>query len=170
MAAENPLLSMQPGLLIWTAITFLVTFLLLRKFAWGPILGAIDERESRIRDSLEQAERAKLAAEEAIAQNKAAMEASLQKSQELVARAKQDAERVRSQAREDAREEARKIVDQGRRQLESERVAAIADLRREAAGLAISAAEHLLNKELDDSANRKLVQAFLDRLPRSSVQ
>ncbi len=169
MAAENPLLSMQPGLLIWTAVTFLVTFLLLRKFAWGPILGAIDEREGRIRDSLEQAERAKADAKKAIAENRAAMDASLRKSQELVARAKQDAERVRSQAREDAREEARKIVEQGRRQLEAERVAAIADLRREAAGLAIRAAEHLLKKELDDKDNRQLVKAFLDRLPGTSV-
>ena len=169
MAAENPLLSMQPGLLIWTAVTFLVTFLLLRKFAWGPILGAIDEREGRIRDSLEQAERAKADAKKAIAENRAAMDASLRKSQELVARAKKDAERVRSQAREDAREEARKIVEQGRRQLEAERVAAIGDLRQEAAGLAIRAAEHLLKKELDDKGNRQLVKAFLDRLPGTSV-
>ena len=97
------------------------------------------------------------------------MDASLRKSQELVARAKKDAERVRSQAREDAREEARKIVEQGRRQLEAERVAAIGDLRQEAAGLAIRAAEHLLKKELDDKGNRQLVKAFLDRLPGTSV-
>ncbi len=169
MAAENPLLSMQPGLLIWTAITFLVTFLLLRKFAWGPILGTIDEREGRIRDSLEQAERAKAEAQQAIAENKRAMDASLRKSQQLVTRAKQEAERVTSQAREAAREEARKIVEQGRRQLEAERVAAIADLRREAAGLAIRAAEQLLSKEMDDAANRQLVQSFLDGLPDRPV-
>lgn len=169
MAAENPLLSMQPGLLIWTAVTFLITFLILRKFAWGPILGAIDEREGRIRDSLEQAERAKAEAKQAIAENKAAMEASLRKSQELVARAKQDAERVRAQARDDAREEARKIVKQGRQQLAAERAAAIADLRREAAGLAIQAAELLLKKELDGKANRRLVQSFLDGLPGPPV-
>ena len=172
MAGENgnALLQFEPGLMIWTVVTFLVTFVALRLIAWKPILSVLDEREGRIRESLQKAEQAKAEAERAIAENKANMEASLRRSQELVAEARQEAERVRTQAREEARDEARKIMEEGRRQLEVERRAAIADIRNEAAGLAIRAAEQLLKKNLGEDENRQLVQEFLDQLPKPPVQ
>lgn len=171
MAADNTnaLLQFEPGLMIWTVVTFLVTFVALRMIAWKPLLGALDEREGRIRDSLEKAEKAREEAKQAIAENKANMEASLRRSQELVAEARQEAERVRTQAREEARAEAKRIMDEGRRQLEVERRAVFADLRKEAAGLAISAAEQLLKKNLDEAENRKLVDEFLEQLPKPPV-
>ena len=171
MASENgnALLQFEPGLMIWTVVTFLFTFLALRLIAWKPILGALDEREGRIRESLEKAEQAKAQAEQAIAENKANMEASLRRSQELVAEARQEAERVRTQARDEARDEARKILDEGRRQLEVERRAAAAELRRDVAGLAIRVAEQLLRKNLGQADNRKLVDEFLEQLPEPPV-
>ena len=172
MASEsgNALLQFEPGLMIWTVVTFLVTFVALRLIAWKPILGALDEREGRIRESLEKAEQAKADAEQAIEENKANMEASLRRSQELVADAGKQADRVRTQAREEARKEARKIIEDGRRQLEVERRVAIEELRTEAASLAIRAAEHLLKKNVGTQDNRRLVQDFLDHLPQRQVQ
>ena len=172
MASENgnALLQFDPGLMIWTVVTFLFTFVALRLIAWKPILGALDEREGRIKESLEKAEQAKAQAEQAIAENKANMEASLRRSQELVAEARQEAEKVRTEARDEARAEARKILDEGRRQLEVERRAAVAELRREAASLAIRAAEQLLKKNLGERENRRLVEDFLDQLPEPPVQ
>jgi F-type H+-transporting ATPase subunit b len=171
MASENgnALLQFEPGLMIWTVVTFLFTLVALRLIAWKPILGALDEREGRIRESLEKAEQAKAQAEQAIAENKANMEASLRRSQELVAEARQEAEHVRNQAREEARAEARRIMGEGRRQLEVERRVAIAELRREAAALAIRAAEQLLKKNLGQRENRQLVEDFLDQLPKPPV-
>jgi len=96
----NALLQFEPGLMIWTVVTFLVTFLALRLIAWKPILGVLDEREGRIRESLQKAEQAQAEAERAIEENKASLEASLRQSQELVAEARQEAERVRTQARD----------------------------------------------------------------------
>jgi F-type H+-transporting ATPase subunit b len=171
MASENgnALLQFEPGLMIWTVVTFLFTLVALRLIAWKPILGALDEREGRIRESLEKAEQAKAQAEQAIAENKANMEASLRRSQELVAEARQEAEHVRTQAREEARAEARRIMGEGRRQLEVERRVAVAELRREAAALAIRAAEQLLKKNLRQRENRQLVEDFLDQLPKPPV-
>jgi F-type H+-transporting ATPase subunit b len=171
MASENgnALLQFEPGLMIWTVVTFLFTLVALRLIAWKPILGALDEREGRIRESLEKAEQAKAQAEQAIAENKANMEASLRRSQELVAEARQEAEHVRNQAREEARAEARRIMGEGRRQLEVERRVAVAELRREAAALAIRAAEQLLKKNLRQRENRQLVEDFLDQLPKPPV-
>ena len=171
MASENgnALLQFEPGLMIWTVVTFLLTFLALRLIAWKPILGALDEREGRIRESLEKAELAKSEAERAIAENRANMEASLRRSQELVVEARQEADRVRTEAREEARQEARKIMEEGRRQLEAERRIAVAELRQEAADLAIRAAEHLLKKRVGEQENRRLVEEFLEQLPDQSV-
>lgn len=171
MASDNgnALLQFEPGLMIWTAVTFLFTLVALRLIAWKPILGALDEREGRIRESLDKAEQAKAEAERAIAENKANMEASLRRSQELVTEARQEAERVRTEAREEARAEARRILDEGRRQLEVERRSAVTELRREAASLAIRAAEQLLKKNLGQKENRELVEDFLDQLPNPPV-
>ena len=171
MASENgnALLQFEPGLMIWTAVTFLFTLVALRLIAWKPILGALDEREGRIRESLEKAEQAKAEAEQAIAENKANMERALRRSKELVIEARQEAERVRTEAREEARMQALRILDEGRRQLEVERRSAMAELRREAASLAIRAAEQLLKKNLGQQENRKLVEEFLDQLPNPPV-
>ncbi len=172
MASDNgsALLQFEPGLMIWTVVTFVFTFVALRLIAWKPLLGALDEREGRIRESLEKAEQAKAEAERAIEENRANMEASLRRSQELVAEARQEAEQMRARAREEAREEARKILDEGRRQLEAERRVAMEELRREAAGLAIRAAEHLLRRNLGDADNRRLVDDFLEQLAPPPVQ
>lgn len=171
MAAEtgNALLQFEPGLMIWTVVTFAVTFVALYLIAWKPLLAALDEREGRISESLEKAELAKAESERAIAENQANMEASLRRSQELVAEARQEADRVRTQAREEARAEAKRIMDEGRRQLEAERRAAGAELRQEAADLAISAAEHLLKRNLGQAENKQLVEDFIKQLPRPPV-
>lgn len=171
MAAEsgNALLQFEPGLMIWTVVTFAVTFIALLLIAWKPLLKALDERERRIRESLEKAELAKAEAERAIAENQANMEASLRRSQELVAEARQEADRVRTQAREEAREESKRIMEEGRRQLEAERRATVAELRQEAAGLAISAAEQLLKRNLGEEENRQLVEDFIKQLPKPPV-
>lgn len=167
--ADNALLKFDPGLMIWTVVTFVATLLALRFVAWKPILGALDERERRIRDSLEKADQAKREAEAAIAENKANMEASLRRSQELVAEARQEAERVRAEAREEARREAQKIMEEGRRQLEAERRAALAEVRKETVSLAISAAEQLLRKNIGGEENRQLVEDFLKQAPRERL-
>lgn len=171
MASENgnALLQFDPGLMIWTVVTFVFTFLALRLVAWKPILGALDEREGRIRESLDKAEQAKADAETAIAENKANMEASVRKSRELVAEARQEADKVREEAKAEARAEARKILDDGRRQLEVERREAIADIRREAADLAIRAAAKLLRTKVGPQEDRQLVDEFIAQLPKTQV-
>ncbi len=170
MASEsNALLQFEPGLMVWTVITFLVTLAALRLIAWKPILAALDEREGRIRESLDKAAQAQSEAEAAIAENRASMEASLRKSNELLAEARQEAERVRAAAREEARDEAKRILDEGRHQLEVERGAAFGELRREVVGIAIGAAEQLLKKNLGQEENRQVVEEFIERLPKPPV-
>ncbi len=169
MAGESALLKFEPGLMIWTVVTFVFTFVALRLIAWKPILGALDEREGRIKDSLEKAEQAGREAEAAIAENKTRMDAALRKSEELVVAAKQEAEQVRTKMVDEARAESKKIVDQGVRRIEAEQRAAVAEIRKETAALAIQAAERILKKNLDAPEQRRIVDDFFGELPDGPV-
>ncbi len=169
MAGDNALLKFEPGLMIWTVVTFLFTFLALRWIAWKPLLGALDERERRIKNSLQKAEQAQREAQQAIAENKARTEESLRRSEELVVAAKQEAEQVRAKIVEEARAESKKIVDQGLRRIEAEQRAASAEIRKETAAIAIQAAERILQKNLDGPEQRRLVEEFLNELPDRPV-
>lgn len=165
MAGDNPLLKFEPGLMIWTVLTFLLTFVALRLIAWKPLLGALDERERRIKDSLEKADRTRLEAERAMAEDKARSEEALRRSEELIAAAKQEAEQVRARVVEEARAESKKIVEQGLRRVEAEQRAASESIRRETAEIAVRAAERILEKNLDGPEQRRLVEDFLNELP-----
>lgn len=169
MAGDNPLLKFEPGLMFWTVVTFLFTFLALRLIAWKPLLSALDEREQRIKDSLQEAERTRREAERAMAEDKARTQESLRRAEELIAAAKQDAEQVRARIVEEARAESKKIVDQGLRRVEAEQRAAAQAIRRETAEIAVRAAERILEKNLDGPEQRRLVEDFLDDLPDRPV-
>ncbi|MCB1019987.1 MAG: F0F1 ATP synthase subunit B [Acidobacteria bacterium] len=170
MASENPLLQFEPGLMIWTVITFLATLLVLRKIAWGPLLTALEDRENRIDEALSKAEKARKEAEDAIAQARQDSAAAMRKSEELVKQAKTEAEQLRQKMIEEAKAESQKVVQDGLKRLESEQRAAIQQMRRETADLAIQAASKLVRSSLDERQQRELVDGFLRDLPETRVQ
>ncbi len=170
MASDNPLLQFEPGLMVWTVVTFVVTLLVLRKIAWGPLLKALDDREQRIDDALSKAEKARKEAEAAIAQAKADSAAALRKSEEMVKQAKVDAEQLRQKMIEEAKAESQKVVEDGLKRLESEQRAAMQQMRRDTADLAIQAAAKLVKSSLSDQQQREIVDGFLRDLPETRVQ
>jgi F-type H+-transporting ATPase subunit b len=170
MASENPLLQFEPGLMIWTVVTFLVTLLVLRKTAWGPLLQALDDREKRIDDALTKAEKARKEAEDAIAQARQDSAAALRKSEEMVKQAKVEADQLRQKMIDEAKAESQKVVENGLKRLESEQRAAMAAMRRETADLAIQAAAKLVRSSLNEQQQREIGEGFLRDLPETRVQ
>jgi F-type H+-transporting ATPase subunit b len=170
MGAENALLQFEPGLMIWTIVTFLLTLLVLRKIAWGPLLRALDDREKRIDDALTKAEKARREAEDAIAQARQDSAAALRKSEEMVKQAKVEAEQLRQRMIEDAKAESQKVVEDGLKRLEGEQRAAMQAMRRETADIAIQAAAKLIKSSLDERQQREIVDRFLHDLPETRVQ
>ncbi len=170
MASENALLQFEPGLMIWTIVTFLVTLLVLRKIAWGPLLKALDDRENRIDEALTKAEKARKEAEEAIAQARQDSAAALRKSDEMVKQAKVEGEKLRQKMIEDAKAESQKVVEDGLKRLQSEQRAALQEMRRETADLAIQAAAKLVRSSLNEEQQREIVDGFLRDLPETRVQ
>lgn len=163
--AAGKLTDVSPGLIIWTLVTFFLLMLLLRWKAWGPILQTIEAREQRIRDSLESAAKQQAEAEKIMVEHKAALETARSESAELVRAAQADMDKAREAQLEKAKQEASNLVSTARRQIEEEKKKAIAEVKSVAVDLAIQAAGKLIEAQMDEEGQRKLVEEYLASLP-----
>jgi len=162
------LLNIEPGLIVWTIITFVLLMIVLRAVVWKPILTMLDDREGRIRESLEQAEKARAETEQAAEENRRAMEKAQADVQTAIAQGRETAERVAQEVRERAEADARQLLDQAQRTIEQEKQRAVQELRNQVADLAILAAGKILDDNLDESRNRKIVDDFISDIPQSN--
>ncbi len=159
------LMELKPGLVLWTAITFLILVVVLSKFAWGPIVKMLDERERTIREALEQAKKERAEAERMMAEQKDTLAAARKEAAELAKKSAADIEALRADLTARARKEADELVAQARKQITEEKTKAVGELKAQVADLAIDAAARLIQGSLDDQAQRKLVEDYLAQLP-----
>ena len=159
------LLNIEPGLIIWTVITFVILLIVLRKVAWGPILIALEQREQTIRNSLEEAQRARREAEQLLAQHQQMLAEANRDVTRLLEQGREEAERLRISMTEQARQEAQRLTEAARRDILRERQLAVQELRNTAADLALAAAGRLLNTAMTTEDHRRLVTEFLDHFP-----
>ncbi|MFA6109476.1 MAG: F0F1 ATP synthase subunit B [Candidatus Latescibacterota bacterium] len=159
------LLEPHAGTIAWTIITFLIVLFVLKGTVWKPLLQALDQREAGIKEALEGAERVRAQAQtmlEEQAQHAAQAEA---EARETVRQAREAAQRAGQEIIEAARKEAQQAVIQARLRIESEKRTAIAELRREVAELAVQAAGAVINANLDNERNRRLVDELIAGVP-----
>src|ERR1051325_7702877 len=116
----NPLVQPDPGLYIWTIVTFLVLLALLAKFAWKPLLAALDERQQSIRTALDDARKAKQELEGIHAESAKLLAQARSEAAEIVSRNRSDADRFREELKDKARAEAAGLVRNAERQIEME--------------------------------------------------
>ena len=149
------LITPEFGLVFWTAITFIILLVILRKFAWNPILGAVSEREEGIRTALASAENARKEMENLTADNDRILQEARAERQAMLKEARELKSSMIESAKTEAKEEANKLVAQAQAAIESEKKAAIADLKSVVAELSISIAEAVVREELSDKSNKK---------------
>lgn len=154
------------GLTVWTTLVFLALLGILWKFAWGPVLGAVEAREARIQGALDRAASEREAAEKLLAEHREQMADARRQAQQLVAEGREAGDRLRQEIEERARSEGRVLIERARETIEREREAAVEMLRRESVELALAAAARLMEERLDEAADRELVTGYLDRLAR----
>lgn len=159
------MLNIEPGLLIWTIITFIILLIILRKVAWAPILGALEQRERAIRNSIEEAQQSRQEAQQLLAQHQQLLANANRETTRILEQAREEAQRQRDALVEQAREESQRLLDDARREIGRERQLAIQDLKSTAAELALSAAGRLLSTTVTSDDHRRLVNEFLDRFP-----
>src|SRR5262245_35505538 len=159
------LVTPELGTIIWTLITFVILALLLKRYAWGPLLQMLDAREKSVKDSLEAAERARAEADETLRRNQEILAGARRETQALLEQGRKESETLRAEILAQARQEAQGLVEQGKRQVQFEQKQAIDSLRRQVADLAIGAAERLIHAELDDARHREIVADYVKSLP-----
>jgi F-type H+-transporting ATPase subunit b len=161
---DNPLVQLDPGLFIWTIATFLVLLTLLAKFAWGPLLKALEERQATIRKSLEDAQLARQELERLNQEQQRIIASARAEADTIVSQSRSDAERLRQELRESARAEAANIVKNAERQIELQTHQAIRQIRQEAVELSVAIASKLLARNLTKEDNEKLIDEALRQL------
>lgn len=160
----SSLFSINLGLSVWTLVVFVVLLWVLKKYAWGPILDAVEAREEGIQQALEEAARRQEEAEKLAEKQRKELAAARREAQEIIAQGREAGEQVRQEIEEKAREEGQRMLERARRQIERERDAALETVRTEAVDLALAAASRLLRKNLDREQDRELVVDYLDGL------
>jgi F-type H+-transporting ATPase subunit b len=165
-AATGPvnLLAPKVGLMFWTLIIFLILFGVLAKFAFKPLFESVEAREKALEDAIEGAKRDREAAAELLAQQRALLEAGRADAQRFIADSRAVAEKMRSEMLAETKHQQEAMLEGARRSIEGEKVAAIAQLRRESIDLAIAGASRVLEANLDNTNNRRIVENFLGSL------
>ena len=159
------IMDLNPGLSLWTAITFLVLIGVLWKFAFGPITRMLAERESTIRDAIDSARTERDEAEKLLARQKEALVKAQRDAAELAKRNQQEMEAFRAQLTAQARKEADELVASARKSIQEERKIAVAQLRAEVADLAVAAASRIVKSSLDEKTQRQLVDEYIKDRP-----
>lgn len=164
-AEDGPgLFDVNLGLSLWTVLIFGALLLLLRKYAWGPILEQVQAREDRIQNALDESRESREEAQKLLQEHKAQLADARRQASEIVAEARSAGESVRKDIEEKARHEAREIVESARREVQREKDAALAELRKESVDLALAAATKLMKERLDSERDRELVVDYLDAM------
>lgn len=161
---DNPLVQPDPGLFIWTILTFLVLLWLLKRFAWGPLMAALDRREQVIAGAVEDARKAKEELERVKSDAAKLLTEARQEAGGIVTRARADADRFREELRVKALTEAEALVQNAEKRIQQETSRAVQQLRQEAVELSVAIAEKLLHRNISREDNERFLQDVVRQL------
>ena len=161
---NNPLVQPDPGLFIWTIVVFLVLLALLAKFAWRPLLEALDSRQAAIAKSLDDAQAAKRELERLTQESAAIIRTARVEADSIVSRSRLDADRLREEMKQKARAESDYIVRDAQRQIQLQTGQALQQIRREAAELSIAVASKILQRNISKEDNERLIDEALKQI------
>ncbi len=157
----------NPGLIVWTIATFLLLMVILGKFAWKPMIEALHNREQKIRDAVEQAEKARAEAAQLLKHNEQNMARAEEEYRKVIREGKELAEKMKEEIVAKARQQAQRELQMAKEEIQRDIEAAKQQLRSEVADLAVKAAERILDETLDAQKHKKIVDAFLNQLPKN---
>ena len=160
----SPIFTIDPGLVIWTWILFLITLGILAWKVFPAISGGLEERHAKIQGAIDDARKAREDAESMRAEHQAALEAARRESQETIEKARGAAEGLKKEILAEAKAQQVAILDDAKREIEIERDKLRQDIRKEAVDIALAASEKLIRTRLDAEENRRLVGEFVSEL------
>lgn len=150
------------GLIFWMSISFLIVVFLMRKFAWGPILSSLKERETSITDALNAAKRAKEEVANMTAENERILQEARNERDVILREARETKDQIINESRAKAQVEGDRLITLAREAITNEKMAAITDLKNQVAYLSIEIAEKMIRQQLgNDEKQKALVQEML---------
>ena len=152
------------GLMFWTLVIFVVLLFILSKFAFGPLTKAVEDRERALQEAIDKAQADREAAAKLLQEHQAKIEAARDEAQKFIAEGRSVAERMRADMIEQTRKEQQDILERARRDIESEKEKAIAQLRLEAVDLALAGASKVVEQNLESAKNRQIVESYLSSI------
>ena len=161
---DSPLLQPDPGLFIWTILTFLVLLALLAKFAWRPLLQALESRQELIRKSLDDAQQAKQELERLQVESAQIIRQARVEAETIISNSRSDGERLREEIKQKARADSNAIVRNAERQIQLETTRALQQIRHEVADLSVQIASKLIQRNLSREDNEGLIDETLKQL------
>jgi F-type H+-transporting ATPase subunit b len=170
MLASNALIQVTPGLMIWTVLCFLITLWVLKRYAFGPIQKTIDERRERIREAIEEADKAREEARGLLEEHRKLIGRAKSDAEEILAEARKVAEANERRMREETEADRQRRLDETRRQIEAETRRALEQIRAEVADLSLLAATKVTRKALDDEDHRRLIEEAVGELDFSVLE
>jgi F-type H+-transporting ATPase subunit b len=170
LVAANPLIQVIPGLMIWTIVAFAITLWILKRYAFGPVQKLIDDRRERIRQSIDEADRAREEARSLLEEHRALVGRAKGQAEEILAEARKVADAQRERLRGEIEEDRQRRLDETQRQIEQATAQALGEIRREVAALSVLAAEKITKKTLTDADQQRLIDEALSEIDFSQLE
>jgi F-type H+-transporting ATPase subunit b len=155
---------LNPGLVFWTIVTFIVVLAILSRVAWKPLVQALVSREERIRTALDEAESAQKESRRLLEENRKQLARAEEESQRIIREGREMGDRLKNEIVEKANASSRAVVEQAKDEIRREKEAALTQLRSEVADLAIAVATKIIDQNLDTPKQRQLADAAIKEL------
>jgi F-type H+-transporting ATPase subunit b len=170
MLAANPLISVTPGLMIWTIVCFLIALFVLKRYAFGPIQTMIDARREQIRRSLEEAEHAREEARRVLEEHKKLIGQARTEAEQILGEARRTGEAMEHRMREETEAERKRRIEETRREIAAETARALEKIRTEVADLTLEATAIVVGRKLDSERDRELITEAIGSLDFSRLE
>jgi F-type H+-transporting ATPase subunit b len=170
LVAANALISVTPGLMIWTIVCFLIALFVLKRYAFGPIQQMIDERRARIRAAIDEADRARSEARQLLEEHRKLIASARHDAEDILAEARRVAESMRERVKEETDAERQRRIEETRKQIEAETQRALDAIRHEVAVLTLEATAKVTGKVLTEGDHKRLIEDAIRELDFSALE
>ena len=154
----------NPGIFLWTVVTFLIVLGILKWKAWGPLMEALDEREEKITSALDAASKAKEEAQKVSSDYEEMIAKAESERQDILAQAKKDADNLREKKESEADIKCNDMLDKAKKEIEAEKAKALKEIKSVAVDLSVETASKIIRKNLDSSDNRKIAEDTINSI------
>lgn len=158
----------HPGVFLWTLLTFLVVLTILTKFAWQPLMDALDERGKTISEALEQAEKTQVETEKQAEKNEEIINTAKKEAHNIISQARESGDKLKQKLELDGQKQYDNMLDKAKNQINIEKQKALSEINQAVVDLTIQASEKIIKRNLNEEDNIKIIQNTLDDFKQSN--